>query len=47
MAKRDLNTEEQESVSKILETLAGYNVEQAEAILREVASQLKERAVIE
>lgn len=47
MAKRDLNTEEQEAVDNILKELAGFNVEQAEAILREVNAQLKERAVIE
>ena len=47
MAKRELNNEEQQTVENILKELAGFNVEQAETILRAVAAQIKERAVIE
>lgn len=45
--KRELNLEEQKTVSEIINALGGYNVEQAETILKEVASELKERAIIE
>ena len=45
--KRELNTEEQSTADEMLKSLAGYTVEQAEAILKFVASQLKERAAIE
>ena len=45
--KRELNTEEQQTADEMLKMLAGFTVEQAEAILKYVSSQLKERAVIE
>lgn len=47
MAKRELNLEERQTIENILKELTGFNVEQAEVILKEVSSQLKERAVIE
>lgn len=47
MPKRELSADESKTVSEILKSLAGYTVEQAEAILKQVASELKERAVIE
>lgn len=46
MAKRDLTVDEEVSANEILKTLCGYTVEQAEAILKFVGGQLKERAVI-
>ena len=45
--KRDLSVEETESEEAILKELAGYTVEQAEAILSAVKTDLKSRAVIE
>lgn len=45
--KRELNNEEQQTLENILKELAGFTVEQSEAILRAVAAQIKERAVIE
>lgn len=47
MAKHELTDDEQKSIQAIFDELAGYTVEQAEAILKAVASQIKERAVIE
>ena len=45
--KRELTDDEQKSMEAIFEELAGYTVEQAEKILKAVAAQIKERAVIE
>lgn len=47
MAKREITEDEQQSIKAIFDELAGYTVEQAEAILKAVAAQIKERAVIE
>lgn len=47
MAKVELTDDEETTAEDILKTLAGYTVKQAEAILKEVAARLKERAVIE
>lgn len=47
MAKHEWTDEELATVQEILKLLAGYTVEQAEAILKAVAGELKERAVIE
>lgn len=47
MAKHEFTNDEQKSIQAIFDELAGYTVEQAEAILKAVASQIKERAVIE
>lgn len=47
MSKRELSIDEQESIDKIIEILTGYNLEQAEVILKAVAALIKERAVIE
>lgn len=47
MSKREISIEEQESIDAIIKILAGYNLEQAEVILKAVAAEVKERAVIE
>lgn len=47
MAKRKLTGDEQTAAENILKELAGFTVAQAEAILSDVKSDLKERAVIE
>lgn len=47
MSKREISTEEQESIDEIIKILTGYNLEQAEVILKAVAALIKERAVIE
>ena len=47
MAKREFTIDETKAVEEILKILAGFTVEQAEAILKAVGSELKERAVIE
>ena len=45
--KIELESDEQKSADDILKILAGYTVRQAETILKAVASELKDRAVIE
>lgn len=45
--KIELDPEEQRTADEILKMLAGYTVRQAETILKAVASELKDRAVIE
>ena len=42
-----LDVDEQNTANEILKLLAGLTVRQAEAVLKAVASELKERAVIE
>ena len=44
---RELDNTELEASEQILKIMAGFTVEQAEAILRTVKKMLKERAVIE
>lgn len=44
---RELEKTEQDALEEILKILIGFNVEQAEAILKEIRKLLKERAVIE
>ena len=45
--KRELTPDEEASVVRIIKELCGYSVEQAEAILKVVGGELKERAIIE
>lgn len=47
MAKHEFTPDEEKSVDEILNSLAGYTVEQAEAILKQVTTEIKNRAVIE
>ena len=42
-----LDVDEQKTADEILKLLAGLTVKQAETVLKAVASELKERAVIE
>ena len=44
---RELDKTEQTALEEILKILIGFNVEQAESILKEIRKILKERAVIE
>lgn len=45
--KRELSLEEQEVENKMFAELVGFNLEQAEAILKSLAARVKASAIIE
>ena len=45
--KRELSENESQSVKAIFNELCGYSIEEAEFILKNVAAQIRERAIIE
>lgn len=45
--KRELSLEEQEAEDKMFAELVGFNLEQAERILKSLAARVKESAIIE
>lgn len=47
MAKRELSVDEEISVKNIIKELCGYSVEEADFILKNVAAQIRECAIIE